>query len=62
MELIDRILPKLGAIIVIVGGLLLRWHNVDAEVWALVLIAAGFLFGTTFAEFRAAAKKGGNNG
>jgi hypothetical protein len=50
--MIDRILPKVGALIVIVGGLGLRYYGIDAEVWSLVLIATGFLFGTTIAEMR----------
>ena len=58
MEMLDRLLPKIGAIIVIVGGLALRWHGIDAEVWALVIGATAFLFGQSYAEWRAAVKKG----
>lgn len=32
--------------IVIVGGIVLRCFGVDSEIWGVVLIAAGFLFGT----------------
>jgi len=47
----------IGAIICIVGGLALRFTGIDSEVWALVLIAAGFLFGGQYQERKI--RKGG---
>ena len=35
----------IGAIIIIAGGLGLRFAGINQEVWSLVLVAAGFLFG-----------------
>jgi len=37
-----------GALIVIIGGLALRVFGIDADVWSLVGIAAGFLFGSQY--------------
>ena len=34
-----------GALIIICGGLALRFTGIDSEIWSLVLVAAGFLFG-----------------
>lgn len=47
----------IGALIVIAGGLALRFCGIDSEVWALVLIAAGFLFGAQY-QTRKLAKGG----
>lgn len=41
---------SVGALIVIAGGLALRFCGINSEVWALVLIAAGFLFGAQYKE------------
>lgn len=38
----------IGALIVITGGMVIRCFGIDGEVWALVLIAAGFLFGSQY--------------
>ena len=35
----------IGALIIIVGGLALRFAGIDSEVWSVVLIAVGWLFG-----------------
>ena len=35
----------IGALIIIVGGLALRFLGIDSEVWSVVLIAVGWLFG-----------------
>jgi hypothetical protein len=35
----------IGALIIIVGGLSLRFAGIDSEVWSVVLIAVGWLFG-----------------
>lgn len=40
------------ASIVIVGGMVLRVIGIDAEVWALVLIAAGCIFGAGYQSRR----------
>lgn len=39
---------QLIAAIVIVGGLALRFCGVDSEVWSVVIIAVGFLFGSGY--------------
>lgn len=39
---------QLIAGVVIVGGLALRFCGIDAEVWAVVVIAVGFLFGSGY--------------
>jgi hypothetical protein len=36
------------ALVIIVGGMVLRCIGIDTEIWALVLLAAGFLFGTGY--------------
>lgn len=36
------------ALVVIIGGMILRGLGINAEVWGVVLIAAGFLFGTGY--------------
>lgn len=38
----------IAAIIIITGGLVIRCLGIDGEVWALVLMAAGFLFGAQY--------------
>jgi hypothetical protein len=38
------------AAVVIVGGMALRCFGVDGEVWALVLLAGGFIFGSGYQE------------
>lgn len=38
----------IGALIVIAGGMVLRVLGIDAEMWSLVMIAAGFLFGEQY--------------
>ena len=35
----------IGALIIIAGGLALRFTGIDSEVWSVVLIAVGWLFG-----------------
>ena len=35
----------IGALIIIAGGLGLRFLGIDSEVWSVVLIAVGWLFG-----------------
>ena len=35
----------IGALIIIAGGLALRFFGIDSEVWSVVLIAVGWLFG-----------------
>lgn len=39
-----------GALVFLVGGLALRFCGIDAEVWAVVIIAVGFLLGTGYAD------------
>lgn len=36
------------ALVVIVGGLALRFSGIDAEVWSLVIVAAGWAFGSGY--------------
>lgn len=36
------------ALVVIVGGMSLRVFGINSEVWALVLLAAGFAFGAGY--------------
>jgi len=38
----------IGALIVIIGGITLKCLEINSEVWALVLIASGFLFGEQY--------------
>ncbi len=45
-------IAKIGAVVVIVGGMTLRLFGINAEVWSLVLLAAGFLFGSSTAQMR----------
>ena len=39
---------QICALVVIVGGFTLRFCGIDGEVWAVVLIASGFLFGSGY--------------
>lgn len=39
---------QICALVVIVGGFTLRFCGINSEVWAVVLIAAGFLFGSGY--------------
>ena len=36
------------ALVVIVGGFTLRGMGINSEIWSVVLIACGFLFGTGY--------------
>ena len=36
------------AAVIIVGGIVCKCFDIDSEVWALVLLAAGFIFGTGY--------------
>lgn len=38
----------IAALVVIVGGFILRAMEINAEVWSLTMVAAGFLFGDQF--------------
>ena len=44
----------IGALIIIVGGLALRFLGIDSEVWSVVLIAVGWLFGGQYQARRLA--------
>lgn len=47
------------ALVVIVGGFTLRGLGINAEVWGVVLIASGFIFGS---GYQARKKKKGDGG
>lgn len=38
----------IGALVVIIGGLALKFCGINSEVWSLVLVASGFLFGEQY--------------
>ena len=38
----------IGALIVIIGGIVLKCLGINSEVWSLTLIGAGFLFGEQY--------------
>lgn len=38
----------IGALVIITGGIVLRVLDIDAEMWSLVILAAGFLFGEQY--------------
>ncbi len=58
----DSWLPKVGAILIIIGGIYLRACGIDTEIWALVIASAGYLFGAGWTETRAAARQRRTNG
>lgn len=39
---------QICALVVIVGGFTLRGLGINSEIWSVVLIATGFLFGTGY--------------
>ena len=56
MKLIIEHLDRITAAIVIIGGICLRWKGIDSEIWAVVLIAVGWMFGGTY-QLRRVSKK-----
>lgn len=43
------------ALVVIIGGMTLRYFGINAEVWAIVILATGFVFGSGYQTRRRSA-------